>query len=65
MKYAASKKMFGESMEQVEKWSKIVTFISQKIAPLCGVSCGLIPSFYSYFVTDLGSESFKLPVPMW
>lgn len=65
MEHSASKRIFVEAIEQIEKWSKIITFLSRKVIPLCGILTGVMPSFFFYFVTDLGDESFGLPVPMW
>lgn len=47
--------VFEEAIEEVEKWSKIITFLSQKIIPICGVFSRLIPSYFLYFVIGLPS----------
>lgn len=61
-----AKIVFEEAIEEVEKWSKIITFLSQKIIPICGVLSRLIPSYFLYFVIGLpGDKAFELSVPMW
>lgn len=57
--------IFESTVEMTEKWSKIVTFLAKKVSPLCGVLSRTIPSYILYFATDLGNESFALPVKMW
>lgn len=64
MQFPDSKRIFDEAVEQVEKWSKIMTFATQ-MAPLCGVLSRAAPSFFFYSTTDMGNEAFALPVPMW
>lgn len=64
MQFPDSKIIFEEAVEQVEKWSKIMTFATQ-MAPLCGVLSRAAPSFFFYSTTDMGNEAFVLPVPMW
>lgn len=64
MKNPESKRIFDEAIEQVEKWSKIMT-LATILAPLCGVLSRAAPSIFFYFTTDLGNEAFALPVPMW
>lgn len=54
-----------ETAEQVEKWNKILAFISIKMMPLAGVLSRAIPSFFLFYFTDLGNEAFQLPAPMW
>lgn len=65
MKHPESGKTFCETCAQVEKWSRIMTFLATKVTPLCGVLSRAIPSFFFYFATDLGNEAFELPVKMW
>lgn len=65
MEQPASKGIYDEAIEQMENWTKILTFLLKKVVPLCGVLSRAIPSFFFYFVTDMGCEAFGLPVPMW
>lgn len=65
MKILASKKIYDEAIGQVENWCKFLSFLAIKLAPLAGTLSLVIPSFYFYIFTDLGSNSFMLPVPMW
>lgn len=60
-----TKRIFEKAAEQVENWSKVITLVWQKIAPVCGVMSRFVPSFFFYFVTGLGEDAFELPVPMW
>lgn len=65
MQCPESKEIFDEAIEQVEKWSKIMTFLAVKVAPLCGILSRAAPGYFYYFTTELGNDAFALPVPMW
>lgn len=64
-KYPKSRRFFLKTRRQVERLSDVVFKAVIKIAvqflmlPKCLVSYGV------YFMTDSGSDSFELPVPMW
>lgn len=57
--------LFQETNRLAEKWSEIICFLAIKVIPRFGCIPMVITSFFFYFTTDLGSESFILPVPMW
>lgn len=65
LKCPESKQKFSEIIALVEKWSKIIEFLSKKVTPACGILSRAIPSYCLYFFTDSGNEAFVLPVPMW
>lgn len=56
---------YVEINQKIEKWCKIIELITVKVSPLTVVIPKLITSFFDYFTTDLGSEAFELPTPMW
>lgn len=64
MEHAISKKIISESVEQVEKWTKIVAF-TLKVTPLAGLLIVILNLFF-FRITDLGNDSaYELAVPMW
>lgn len=65
MKLPISKEFIDDAVDQVEKWTNIFTIIAARMIPLLGILCQVVPSFFLFFVTDLGNEAFHLPFPMW
>lgn len=60
------KRKFERSIGLVEKWSEIIFILTVILTPICGVMTTFIYSFFVYyFVTDLDSDAFLLPAPMW
>ena len=64
-KYPESWRFFSKINEQVERLSGIVFMIVGKIALQFVMLPTCIASFGNYFLTDLGSDSFQLPIPIW
>lgn len=60
-----SKAMFLDVDENIEKWSKIVYFVSVILSPISLILPNIILSFYTYFTTDLRENAFVLLIPMW
>ena len=54
-----------ESIVQVEKWSAIIYQFMVNLTTVCGMSPKVIVSLYCFYVKQLGSDAFELPVPMW
>lgn len=60
-----SKAIYDEIDQQIEKWSEIIRLAAGKGTPICLILPKSLLSFFLYFATDSGSESFLLPLPMW
>lgn len=65
LKYSASKSIFFETNQSVEKLSKILFFVIVKMTPASCLLPWFIYSFFIYFITDLGADVFILQSPMW
>lgn len=65
LKYPGSEALYGETNRQIEKWSEYIEFAAAKMTPICLILPKSLASFIFYLTTDLGSESFDLPLPMW
>lgn len=64
-KYPASKALFDKTNQQIEKWSKILFLISNKIFVPFLLLLFSIGSLIVYATTDLDRDFFVLPLPMW
>lgn len=65
LKYSASKSIFFETNQSVEKLSKILFLVIVKMTPASCLLPWFIYSFFIYFTTDLGADVFILQSPMW
>lgn len=63
--YPESMALYVVANERIEKISEFLYFIVLKVAPPCVIFPKLFASLHAYSTTDLGSEAFKLPLPMW
>lgn len=54
-----------KTSRQVERLSRIIFLLFVKIALQLVMIPKCIASFSTYFMTDLGPDSFDLPAPMW
>lgn len=64
-KHQASKALFEKTCQEVEKWSEIIFFMMMRLSLPCIMLPVCIGSFFVYFTTNLGNESFILAIPMW
>lgn len=61
-----SKKIFTEANENIEKYTKLICFVSIQISHPGLILPNFIISYYNYFTTDLeGGEAFTLAFPEW
>lgn len=60
-----SKKMYDKANAKIEKYTKIFYFVGIKVSWPGLILPNVIISYFKYFTTDLGSESFKLPFVEW
>lgn len=58
----AAKRFYTKPDQQFEKLNGILQLVIVKMTPICVVVPKFITSCLMYFVTDLGSEAFELPV---
>lgn len=65
MENPISKVICEEANGFVEKWSKIGIFVMKYVVVASYIFPKAFISFVIYLTTDLGSESFDLPAPMW
>lgn len=65
LKNPVSKAIYEEMNAFVEKWSKIIYFVSMRITFPCVTIPYAIWSYIQYFTTDLGPDAFHLPFPFW
>ena len=65
VKYSKSKVIYEEVDERAEKWIKRFHFLLMRLTlPATMLPNGII-SYVLYFATDLGSDAFRLPFPIW
>lgn len=64
-KYPKSERFFLKSSQQVDRLSKIVFIAILKLFLLFAMLPKCIVSFSAYYIMDLKTESFQLPIPMW
>lgn len=64
-KYPKSRRFFFKITRQVELLSRIVFTLVMKMVLQIVMLPKCIASYGAYFTTDLGSESFELPAPLW
>lgn len=57
--------ILDETNQFVEKWSRIGVFFFKYVAVPSYMLLTVIVSFFIYFTTDVGSDAFSLPWPMW
>lgn len=53
--------IYKKSIEKIEKFSKQFYFIYAQCSPIGVVLPSFLMSFFLYFTTDLGRDSFQLP----
>lgn len=51
--------------ERIEIWSNLFHFLVVQVTVPLVIMPKFLISFYLYFATDLGSEAFNLPFPVW
>lgn len=62
---SSSKEIYQKSNQQVEKWSKFLKFALLNVTVHCMIWLTAIISYFTYFTTDLGRDSFDLPFYAW
>lgn len=65
LKDPASKAVHEETNRRVEKISRILHVATGVVCPQFVVWPKFLGCFAIYFTTDVGSEAFELPFPMW
>lgn len=65
LKYSASEEIFRKANRFEKKWSKIINFVIFKLTPAFALLPWCIYVYFLYFTTDLGTDAFELPYPMW
>ena len=63
--YPDSKAIYERVNEKNEKWTKILDFVLLRVTLPGVIMPNFIISYFLYFATDLGSESFRFPFPKW
>lgn len=63
--YPVSKALINETNRRVEKTTQIIHFVLVFVTPMCGILPHFMYVYLTYFTTDLGTEAFELPCPMW
>lgn len=61
----ASKDLYEQANEFVEKWTKIIHFFLSEIASQIIIGGFAVLSYVLYFVADFKEESFYLPSVIW
>lgn len=64
-KYSKSQRFFSKTDRKIERLSKKTFDLLLKIVMHFVMLPTSIASFATYFITDSGSDSFELPIPMW
>lgn len=57
-----SKEIYNKTDEFIEKSSKLGYFLMAKATPIFWISPKVIISYFIYFTTNSGNDSFTLPV---
>lgn len=65
LKYSATRSIFYKTNQFEEKFSKVILFVMVKITPICAIWPWCINIYFIYFTSDLGTDAFELPCPMW
>lgn len=65
LKYSASKAIFTETNQLVEKIVDWFYFVSIKLTVVGAYVPLTIYTYFIYFTTDLGNAAFELPMPLW
>lgn len=60
-----SKTMYNETNQRIEKSSGNLYLAVVKGIPICVVFPKFIARLSIYFTTNVGTEAFVLPLPMW
>lgn len=60
-----SKAIYVESIEQLEKWSKLIYFVVAKLSPIFWVAPKFLMNLFVYIRTDFDNNALVLPLPMW
>ena len=60
-----SKSIYTKLNEDIEKWTGVFYIFIVYLTVPATVMPQLIITFYLYITTDLGSETFNLPFPIW
>lgn len=64
-KNPATKEIYKNFNQFVEKYGEIGFFVMKNIIVPCDILPKAINSFFIYYITDVGNDAFKLPIPMW
>lgn len=65
LKYPRSKAMYEKTNRLVEKISKFISFVIVYVSIPAFVLPKAIYCLFIYYTTDLGPDSFELPIPTW
>ena len=65
MEMPDSKPKYEKLNENIEKWTGIYFLLAVQVTTPALLMPNFIKSFYLYFATDLESEAFSLPFPIW
>lgn len=65
LKYPAPRAEYEKVSRSMDKLGKIMLFAAMGAFLICMVVLECVASFTIYFTTDLGRDSFVLPIPMW
>lgn len=61
----ASKTICEKTNGLVEKYTRIGMFIVKYVLLQCFIFSKALVSLFLYFINDLGSDAFALPIPIW
>lgn len=64
-RHPRSRKLFYRTDQRVEHLNKVVFSAVFKVSLQVVMVPNFIGSFATYFTTDMESDSFELPFPMW
>lgn len=60
-----SKECYEKTKSRNETWIKLLVLSIIKVSHVGITTPNLVISYFNYFSTDLGSDAFILPFPMW
>lgn len=60
-----SKKIYDEIIDLMEKLDRFIYFVMLNVTLPSLVFPKYIVCYYIYFTTDMGTDAFELPLPVW
>lgn len=60
-----SKAIYVKSIEQLEKWNKLIYFVVAELSPILWVAPKFLMSLFVYMRTNFDNNALEVPLPIW